>query len=57
MQIKLTFMSIFNRYDFDNDGYVTESDIRLLLLHVPIMNSTSGSAPKEGSYTKNGGGW
>ena len=52
-------MSIFNRYDFDHDGCVNESDVRLLLSHVPIMNSTSGNGniAKEGSYTRNGGGW
>ena len=50
-------MSIFNRYDFDSDGYVNESDVRLLLSHVPIMNSTSQDLAKEGSYTRNGDGW
>ena len=57
MKRRLTLTSIFNRYDFDNDGYVNASDVRLLLSHVPIMSSTSENFVKEGSYTRNGGGW
>ena len=45
---------VFYRYDFDNDGLVQQSDVHLLLTHVPVMNSNLNDI-KEGSYTSDGG--
>jgi Ca2+-binding EF-hand superfamily protein len=33
----------FDIYDFDHDGYIIQEDVRLILSHVPIENSVSGS--------------
>lgn len=34
-KIKLTF----DIYDFDHDGFVTQDDVRLILSHIPIVNT------------------
>jgi len=26
-------------YDFDRDGYITKEDVRLILSHIPIVNT------------------
>jgi hypothetical protein len=44
------------RYDFDSDGWITSEDVRLILSHVPIVNTKTGSGIKEGSFTTEGGG-
>ena len=30
------------RYDFDRDGYITKEDVRLILSHIPIVNTVTG---------------
>jgi hypothetical protein len=47
---------IFFRYDFDKDGYITKEDVRLILSHIPIVNTATKTCIQEGSFTKNGGG-
>ena len=50
---------IFRLLDFDNDGWVTKEDIRIVLSHVPLAHMLSGSKgakKKEGQYTTSGGG-
>ena len=47
---------MLNRYDFDHDGYIIQEDVRLILSHVPIENSVTGSVAKEGTFTMSGGG-
>ena len=34
-KIKLSF----DIYDFDRDGYITKEDVRLILSHIPIVNT------------------
>lgn len=51
-KIKLSF----DIYDFDRDGYITKEDVRLILSHIPIVNTIQGSTVSEGSYTREGGG-
>ena len=51
-KMKLTF----EMYDFDMDGYITQEDVRLVLSHIPIMNTASGKGVKEGKFTQEGGG-
>lgn len=46
-KIKLSF----DMYDFDRDGYITKEDVRLILTHIPICTSTSGTGVKEGAFT------
>ena len=53
---KISFMSQFYRYDFDRDGYITKEDVRLILSHIPIVNSVDGKLNSEGAYTRDGGG-
>ncbi|MDR3548984.1 MAG: hypothetical protein P4M11_12105 [Candidatus Pacebacteria bacterium] len=50
---------IFDFYDFNEDGYVTGEDIKAMLSHVPltqVLDSHSATTPKEGKFTKSGGG-
>lgn len=50
---------IFKLADFDNDGFITPEDIRIILSHVPvaqILQDTHVESRKEGQYTASGGG-
>jgi len=51
-KIKLSF----DVYDFDRDGYITKEDVRLILSHIPIVNSVEGKLNAEGAFTREGGG-
>jgi len=51
-KIKLSF----DMYDFDQDGYITKEDVRLILSHVPIVNKIEGQTISEGSFKREGGG-
>ena len=44
------------RYDFDRDGYITKEDVRLILSHIPIVNTVQETITEEGTFTKAGGG-
>ena len=46
----------FFRYDFDRDGYITKEDVRLILSHIPIVNTVNNKTEAEGTFTKEGGG-
>jgi hypothetical protein len=46
----------YYRYDFDRDGYITKEDVRLILSHIPIVNSVEGKLNAEGAFTREGGG-
>jgi len=50
-KIKLSF----DIYDFDRDGYITKEDVRLILSHIPIVNTMTGNSFKEGSFTQETG--
>ena len=60
----------FGRYDFDQDGFISQEDIHLVLSHVPIevclfsinfdntkkqLITKSKGGSEEGSYTQEGG--
>lgn len=47
---------ILYRYDFDRDGFISKEDVRLVLSHIPIVNTNTGSGVKEGTFTSEGGG-
>ena len=47
---------IWFRYDFDSDGYITKEDVRLILSHIPIVNTVNNKTDAEGTFTKEGGG-
>ncbi len=50
---------VYDLFDFDSDGLVSKEDFRTLLSHVPLvqlMELTRAESPKEGQYTKGGGG-
>jgi len=47
---------IWFRYDFDRDGYITKEDVRLILSHIPIVNTVNNKTESEGTFTKEGGG-
>jgi Ca2+-binding EF-hand superfamily protein len=47
---------ILIRYDFDRDGYITKEDVRLILSHIPIVNTIKGNKECEGKFTSEGGG-
>jgi Ca2+-binding EF-hand superfamily protein len=47
---------IWFRYDFDRDGYITKEDVRLILSHIPIVNTVNNKTEAEGTFTKEGGG-
>ena len=44
------------RYDFDRDGYITKEDVRLILSHIPIVNTVTTKTAAEGTFTRDGGG-
>jgi hypothetical protein len=48
--------AIYYRYDFDRDGFISKEDVRLILSHIPIVNTNTGSGVKEGQFTTEGGG-
>jgi Ca2+-binding EF-hand superfamily protein len=50
-KIKLSF----DIYDFDRDGYITKEDVRLILSHIPIVNTMTGKGIKEGTFTQEEG--
>ena len=47
---------VYYRYDFDRDGYITKEDVRLILSHIPIVNTVQNDITKEGTFTSEGGG-
>lgn len=50
---------VFDIYDFDGDGLISQEDIRTLLSHVPLSEILAGKKDegrKEGAFTKSGGG-
>jgi len=51
-KIKLSF----DIYDFDRDGYITPEDVRLIISHVPIVNTIQQTVTAEGTFTQEGGG-
>jgi len=51
-KIKLSF----DVFDFDRDGYITKEDVRLILSHIPIVNTVEGKLNAEGAFTRDGGG-
>jgi Ca2+-binding EF-hand superfamily protein len=51
-KIKLSF----DVYDFDRDGYITKEDVRLILSHIPIVNTVTNPTVAEGTFTRDGGG-
>lgn len=51
-KIKLSF----DMYDFDRDGFITPEDVRLILSHIPIVNTVNRKREDEGSFTRAGGG-
>lgn len=51
-KIKLSF----DVYDFDRDGYITKEDVRLILSHIPIVNTITNQTVSEGTFTRDGGG-
>ena len=50
--MKLTF----DIYDFDADGFISQEDARVVLSHIPIMNTKGENEVKEGQFTQKGGG-
>jgi len=46
-KIKLSF----DIYDFDRDGYITKEDVRLILSHIPIVNTVQNHIVQEGTFT------
>lgn len=46
-----SLMLIFEFYDFDEDGYVTKEDIRIILSYVPICEMANKDREKEGKFT------
>jgi hypothetical protein len=57
MTISKDTNDIWFRYDFDRDGYITKEDVRLILSHIPIVNTvTTNKTEAEGTFTKEGGG-
>jgi Ca2+-binding EF-hand superfamily protein len=51
-KIKLSF----DIYDFDRDGYISQEDVRLILSHIPVVNTIQGKLKAEGAFTRDGGG-
>jgi Ca2+-binding EF-hand superfamily protein len=47
MQVSL----VFDIYDFDNDGYITKEDVRIILCYVPILKADSGDTVLEKNCT------
>jgi hypothetical protein len=49
---------VFDLFDFDDDGFVTAEDLRVLLSHVPVTKVLGGHVitPKEGQLTRTGAG-
>ena len=51
--------AVFEIYDFDDDGFISREDIRVLLSSVPlaeILADKKDKARKEGTFTRSGGG-
>ena len=50
---------VFKVFDFDNDGFISKEDIRIVLSHVPlaqILQESKVGKKKEGAFTTGGGG-
>jgi len=51
--MKLTIL----RYDFDNDGFISPEDVRIILSHIPLLNNEGvTTGPAEGQITMEGRG-
>lgn len=51
--------TVFDIYDFDDDGVISREDIRVLLSYVPlaeILADKKNKGRKEGMFTRSGGG-
>lgn len=46
---------IFEIYDFDNDGFITQNDIHTIMSSMPVINLREGNI-QEGKFTQEGGG-
>ena len=56
LKIQYDTNDICFRYDFDRDGYITKEDVRLILSHIPIVNTVNNKTECEGTFTREGGG-
>jgi Ca2+-binding EF-hand superfamily protein len=46
---------VFDIYDFDNDQYITKTDITTIISCMPVVR-TANSIEREGKFTQEGGG-
>ena len=46
---------VFDMYDFDNDQYITKTDITTIISCMPVVRS-SAMVEREGKFTQEGGG-
>ena len=46
---------VFDIYDFDNDHYITKTDITTIITCMPVVRSTA-IVDREGKFTQEGGG-
>jgi Ca2+-binding EF-hand superfamily protein len=53
-QVKL----VFNIYDFDQDGFITKEDVRIILSYIPVLRDENAEeSEKEGTFSQGGGGY
>jgi Ca2+-binding EF-hand superfamily protein len=53
-QVKL----VFDIYDFDKDGFITQEDVRIILSYIPILRDEEAEEKaKEGMFSQGGGGY
>ena len=47
--LETSFAFVFNMYDFNDDGFISKEDIRLILSYVPLFEEAFNSV-KEGKF-------
>lgn len=55
--LETSFLFVFNLYDFDDDGFITKEDIRIILSYVPLFEDGVflRDHEKEGKFTSGNG--
>lgn len=48
--LETSFNFVFSMYDFNDDGFITKEDIRLILSYVPLFEENVLVDEKEGKF-------
>ena len=48
--LETSFFFVFNMYDFNDDGFISKEDIRLILSYAPLFEDNTFITEKEGKF-------